>query len=249
MNEKIALITGGSRGIGAETAKLLAENKFTVCINYRSNEEAAKSVVAEIESFGGKAVAFQADVSKEAEVIDLFKRLDNLDGYLSSLINNAGILKQQCRLDQLDEDRINEIFRVNVTSAFICSREAVRRMSTKNGGLGGSIVNVSSMAAVKGSPNEYVDYAASKGAIDTLTKGLAMEVAAEGIRVNAVRPGLIYTDMHACGGEPARVDRLKEKIPMQRGGQAKEIAEAIYWLVSEKASFSTGSFIDASGGI
>ncbi len=245
----VVIITGGSRGIGAEAAKLFAQNGFAVCINYVSNDEAAEHVKREIVQSGGHCISVKADVSKEHEVKRLFETVDVALGRVSVLVNNAGILKQQCRLDEISAERFSEILHVNVMSCFLCSKEAVKRMSNKYGGVGGAIVNVSSGAAKSGSPNEYVDYAASKGAMDTLTRGLALEVAAEGIRVNGVRPALVYTDMHASGGEPGRVDRLKNKIPLQRGGEVKEIAEAIFWLASEKSSFVTGSFIDATGGI
>lgn len=247
--KKIAIITGASRGIGAETAKLFAQNGFAVCINYVANTAAAEKVQNEIVQSGGQCILVKADVSVASEVARLFAIVDAELGPASVLVNNAAILKQQCRMVDITAERFDEVLRTNVMSCFLCSKEAVKRMSTKNGGVGGTIVNVSSGAAKSGSPNEYVDYAASKGAVDTLTRGLALEVAAEGIRVNAVRPGLIYTDMHATGGEPNRVDRLKSKIPMQRGGDAKEVAEAIYWLATEKSSFVTGSFIDAAGGL
>lgn len=249
MSKKVALITGGSRGIGAATAIKFAENGFDVCINYVANKSAAEDVANTIDKFGVKSICVKADISNEQEVIKLFATVDQELGCVSAVINNAAILTTQTRLENIDAKRLNTIFQTNVTSAFLCCREAVRRMSYKNGGAGGVIVNVSSNAAKTGSPNEYIDYAASKGAIDTLTKGLALEVADEGIRVNAVRPGLIYTEMHTSGGEPNRVDRLKNKIPMQRGGQATEVAEAIYWLASDHSSFSTGSFIDLTGGL
>lgn len=248
-SNKIAIITGASRGIGAETAKLFAKNGYTVCINYLSNKLAAEKVANDITQAGGKCIVVQADISIGSEVKKLFETVDRELGCVSVLVNNAAILKTQARLEDISEERINEILKLNVTGTFLCCKEAVKRMSIKHGGLGGAIVNVSSGAAKTGSPNEYIDYAASKGALDTLTKGLSLEVAAEGIRVNGVRPGLIYTDMHASGGEPNRVDRLKAKIPMQRGGQAIEIAEAILWLASNKASFATGSFIDLAGGL
>lgn len=247
--QKVAIITGSGRGIGAETARLFAENGYAVCINYKANAEAANMVADAIKENGGRCITVQADVSKEEEVNALFAQVDKELGKLSVLINNAGLLRQQVRLVDMDAERINYILTQNVTSAFLCSREAVKRMSTKMGGKGGCIVNVSSGAARSGSPNEYIDYAASKGAIDTLTKGLALEVADEGIRVNCVRPGLIYTDMHADGGEPKRIERLKGKIPMQRGGLPSEVAEAIYWLASAKSSFATGSFLDVTGGL
>lgn len=248
-NRKVAIITGGGRGIGAATARIFAQNGYAVCINYKSNAEAANALTQKIRELGGHCVSLQADVSKEHDVQRLFETVDQDLGTVSVLVNNAGILKTQMRLEEMSADRINSILINNVTGYFLCCREAVKRMSTRHGGLGGVIVNVSSGAARTGSPNEYIDYAASKGAIDTLTKGLSLEVAAEGIRVNCVRPGLIYTDMHTDGGEPDRIERLKSKIPMQRGGLPDEVAEAIYWLASEKSSFSTGNFLDLAGGL
>lgn len=247
--QKVAIITGGGRGIGAATAQLFAIEGYAVCINYKSNSEAANKLAQAIIAGGGKCMTFQADVSCEEAVIRMFSAVDRELGALSVLVNNAGILKKQSRLEDMTADRINEILTNNVTSYFLCCREAVKRMSTRHGGSGGVIVNVSSGASRSGSPNEYIDYAASKGAIDTLTKGLSLEVAAEGIRVNCVRPGLIHTDMHADGGEPERVERLKGIIPLQRGGQPAEVAEAIYWLASEKSSFSTGNYLDLAGGL
>lgn len=247
-NNKVAIITGASRGIGAETAKLFAANGYAVCINYLSNDAAAEQAKADILKSGGRCITVKADVSSANDVGKLFSAVDAELGQVSVLVNNAGILQTQSRMVDISEERFSKVLLTNVMSCFLCSKEAVKRMSTKHGGAGGVIVNVSSGAARTGSPNEYVDYAASKGAIDTLTRGLALEVAAERIRVNAVRPGLIYTDMHTSGGEPGRVDRLKANIPMQRGGQAKEVAEAIFWLASEKSSFTTGSFLDATGG-
>jgi len=246
---KALLITGASRGIGAATARLAAAAGYAVCVNYLRRQDAAESVVAEIEAAGGTAIAVQADVAVESDVIRLFEEADQRLGRLSALVNNAGILETQMRLDRLDAARIQRVFATNVTGAFICAREAVRRMSTRHGGSGGAIVNVSSGAARTGSPGEYVDYAATKGALDTMTVGLAKEVADEGIRVNAVRPGFIYTDMHASGGEPERVDRVKAKVPMRRGGTVDEVARAIMWLLSDDASFTTGAFIDVTGGI
>lgn len=248
-SQKVVLVTGGSRGIGAATAKLFAKNGYSVCINYISNEVAALKTAHEILELGGTCITVQADVSIEKDVVNLFSVIDNKLGHISVLVNNAGILKQQTRLEELTVERINAIFTTNVTSYFLCCREAVKRMSFRHGGPGGAIVNVSSVASKTGSPNEYIDYAASKGAIDTLTKGLSLEVANEGIRVNCVRPGLIYTEMHADGGEPNRVERLKNNLPMKRGGEPSEVAEAIYWLASEKASFSTGNFLDLAGGL
>jgi NAD(P)-dependent dehydrogenase (short-subunit alcohol dehydrogenase family) len=246
---KVAIITGSSRGIGAEAAKLFAENGYAVCINYISNDLAAEKIKSEILQRGGRCISVKADVSNSSDVIRLFTTVDLELGPVSVLVNNAGILKTQCRLEEITEARFIEVLKTNVMSCFLCSKEAVKRMSTKNGGAGGTIVNVSSGASKSGSPNEYIDYAASKGAVDTLTRGLALEVAAEGIRVNAVRPGLIYTEMHASGGEPNRVERLKSKIPLQRGGDPKEVAEAIFWLATEKSSFVTGGFIDPAGGL
>ena len=249
MGDKVVIITGAGRGIGAATAKLFARHGYAVCINYRQNAEAADRVAQEIREAGGRCIMVQADVANEQEVEALFAKVDEALGPVSVLVNNAGILKPQMRLEQMSAERINTLLTTNVTSCFLCCREAVKRMSTRHGGVGGAIVNVSSGAARSGSPNEYIDYAASKGAMDTLTKGLSLEVAAEGIRVNGVRPGLIYTEMHADGGEPGRVDRLKAKIPMQRGGHSEEVAEAIYWLGSELSSFATGTYIDLAGGL
>lgn len=246
---KVAIITGASRGIGAEAAKLFARNGYSVCINYISNDVAAENVKNEILENGGHCIIVKADVSIASEVKRLFETVDIELGCLSVLVNNAVILRTQCRLEEITEHRFSDVLKTNVMSCFLCCKEAVKRMSTKNGGVGGVIVNVSSGASKSGSPNEYIDYAASKGAVDTLTRGLSLEVAAEGIRVNAVRPGLIYTDMHASGGESNRVDRLKSKIPMQRGGQPVEIADAILWLASDTSSYVTGSFIDIAGGL
>lgn len=247
--EKIVIITGGSRGIGAATARLFAENGYKVCINYINNDAAAEDLVSEIQKKGTKCIAVKADISKEPEVARLFEKVDQHLGPVSVLINNAGILLPQMRLEEMNAERINKVFSTNVTGFFLCSREAVKRMSTTHGGRGGSIVNVSSGASKSDSPNEYIDYAASKGAVDTLTIGLSREIATEGIRVNCVRPGPIYTTMHADGGEPDRIERIKEFIPMKRGGSPEEIANAIYWLSSDKASYSTGSFIDVTGGV
>ncbi len=246
---KVAIITGSSRGIGAETAKLFSEHGYGVCINYVSNHAAAERVESEITGRGGRCITVRADVSVSDDVARLFETVDRELGPVSVLVNNAAILRDQCRFEDITEDRFHQVLHTNVLSCFLCCKEAIKRMSKKQGGAGGTIVNVSSMAAKSGSPNEYIDYAASKGAIDTLTRGLALEVAGEGIRVNAVRPGLIYTDMHASGGEPDRVERLKSKIPLQRGGNAREVAEAIFWLACEQSSFVTGSFIDTSGGL
>jgi len=247
--EKIVLITGASRGIGAATAKLFAQEGYAVCINYLTDDVAAEQLKNEVLQYTAKCITVKADVSKSSEVQRLFDTVEKELGCLSVLVNNVGILKTQCRLDEMDEQRFSQVLTTNVMSCFLCSKQAVKLMSIKYGGMGGAIVNVSSGAAKSGSPNEYVDYAASKGAMDSLTKGLALEVAAEGIRVNAVRPGLIHTDIHTLGGEPNRIDRLKSKIPMQRGGEPAEVAAAIYWLASEKSSFVTGSFIDIAGGL
>jgi len=245
---KVALVTGGSRGIGAATSVLLAKNGFDVCINYRQNTSQAELLLAQLRKYHTNCIAIQADVSDEAQVVSLFEQIDSKLGSISALVNNAGILKKQSAITSLTADRINSILSTNVTSAFICCREAVARMSTKTGGTGGCIVNVSSAASRLGAPGEYIDYAASKGAMDSLTIGLSKEVAAQGIRVNSVRPGFIYTEMHSDGGEPDRVDRIAASIPMQRGGQPDEVAQAIFWLLSESSSYITGSFIDAAGG-
>jgi NAD(P)-dependent dehydrogenase (short-subunit alcohol dehydrogenase family) len=245
---RIVLITGASRGIGAATARLAAARGYDVCVNYRTRVDAARAVVADIERAGRRAVAVQADVSAEGQVVRLFQTCDRELGRPDALVNNAGILETQMRLETMDSGRMTRTFATNVVGSLLCAREAVRRMSTRHGGTGGAIVNVSSGAARLGSPGEYVDYAASKGAIDTFTVGLAQEVAAEGIRVNAVRAGFIYTDMHASGGEPGRVDRVKAFVPLARGGQPEEVARAILWLLSDEASYSTGAFIDVTGG-
>jgi NAD(P)-dependent dehydrogenase (short-subunit alcohol dehydrogenase family) len=242
------LVTGGGRGIGAATARLVAERGYDVCIGYRDRNESAEAVARDCQRIGVRALAVPADVAKEADVLRLFATAQEHLGSLSGLVNNAGVLDRQSKVEHLTAERIERILAVNVLGAFLCAREAVRAMSTGNGGAGGSIVNVSSRAAVLGAADEYVDYAASKAAVDTLTVGLAREVATEGIRVNAVRPGLIETEMHADGGEPARVERLRHSVPMQRGGTADEVAEAIVWLLSDAASFVTGAVLDVSGG-
>jgi NAD(P)-dependent dehydrogenase (short-subunit alcohol dehydrogenase family) len=244
----VLLVTGGSRGIGAATARLAGEHGYAVCVNYRRNRAAADAVVAAIRAGGGTAMAVQADVALEADIMRLYATVDRELGRLTALANNAGILEQQTRVEHIEAARIDRVFATNVRGAFLCAREAVRRMSTSHGGAGGAIVNVSSRAAQLGAPGEYVDYAASKAALDALTIGLAREVAGEGIRVNAVRAGIIYTDIHADGGEPARVDRLGPTLPMRRGGEAIEVARAILWLLSDAASYSTGTFIDVAGG-
>lgn len=245
---KIAIITGGSRGIGAATVERFASDGYDVCVNYVSNKQAAEGVVEVAKSYGVRAICVQADISSEVEVGSLFCTLDKALGPPDVLINNAGILFQHCKLIELDAERINKVLSTNVTGSFLCCKEAVRRMSTINGGRGGVIVNVSSVASRIGAAGEYIDYAASKGAIDTLTLGLAAEVAEEGIRVNCVRPGLIYTDIHRSGGEPGRVDRLKKGLPLKRGGNPEEVAAAIAWLASNESSYTTGAFIDVSGG-
>jgi NAD(P)-dependent dehydrogenase (short-subunit alcohol dehydrogenase family) len=244
----VAIVTGGSRGIGAATSRLLASRGYAVCVNYLGNRHAADAVVGSVRAAGGAAIAVQADVGVEADVMRLFAACDDELGRLRALVNNAGILERQGRVDTMDAGRLQRVLTANVVGSFLCAREAVRRMSTKWGGQGGAIVNLSSVAARTGSPGEYVDYAAAKGAIDSFTVGLAQEVAQEGIRVNAVRPGFIYTDIHASGGEPNRVDRVKAFVPMRRGGTADEVAQAIAWLLSDEASFTTGVCLDVAGG-
>ena len=246
--KNVLLVTGASRGIGAATALLAATSGYAVCVNYRARQDEAEQIVGAIKRAGGIAIHAAADVSKPDEVEALFAKIDMELGTITALVNNAGILERQMRLEDMDAGRIERVLATNVVGSFLCAREAVRRMARSRGGRGGSIVNVSSMAARLGSPNEYIDYAASKGAIDTMTIGLAREVAHEGIRVNAVRPGLIDTEMHASGGEPGRIDRLKGSVPLQRGGTAEEVARAILWLLSDEAAYTTGSFIDVSGG-
>ncbi|MEW6991083.1 SDR family oxidoreductase [Colwelliaceae bacterium 6441] len=248
MIKNIALITGASRGIGAATAKLLAKQNLHIIVNYNKNKQSAQRVVQDIINGGGTAEAIQADISQENDVINLFTQIDELNGELTRLVNNAGILFTQSPIELLSAGRINQVLQTNVTGYFLCCREAVKRMSVKHGGKGGSIVNVSSAASRTGAPFEYIDYAASKGAIDTLTTGLSLEVADQNIRVNGVRPGFIYTEMHADGGEKNRVERVKGNIPMKRGGQPEEVAQAIAWLLSENASYVTGSHIDLAGG-
>jgi NAD(P)-dependent dehydrogenase (short-subunit alcohol dehydrogenase family) len=246
--EKIMLVTGGSRGIGRVTSLLAAKNGYTVCVNYLKNDTAAQSVINEIIQAGGKAFAVKADISIETEVVNLFKAIDNYGGTLVALVNNAGILEKQSTLSNFTLERLQKIFNTNVFGSFLCAREAVNRMSTTNNGKGGGIVNVSTTATKHGAAGEYIDYAASKGAIDVMTLGLSKEVADQGIRVNAVRPGIIYTEIHASGGEPNRVDRVKDNVPMKRGGQPEEVAKTILWLLSEDASYITGALLDISGG-
>lgn len=243
----VVVITGGSRGIGAACARLAAKAGYDVCLNYVSNRDAASAVVAEIEAAGGTARAVAGDVGSNDDVIALFKAADEM-GTLKGLINNAGVLDVRSRIDEMTPERLERIMRTNILGSFFCAREAVIRMSTKRGGEGGAIVNLSSIAALLGAPNQYADYAASKGAIDTFTRGLALEVAEEGIRVNGVRPGIIDTEIHASGGEPDRARKLRDIIPMKREGSAEEVAEAIVWLMSGKASYVTGATLDVSGG-
>jgi NAD(P)-dependent dehydrogenase (short-subunit alcohol dehydrogenase family) len=247
MTEKVLLVTGGSRGIGAATCRLAAKAGWAVAVNYAANSLAADEVVRAIRADGGRAMAVQADVADEAQVLRMFGQIDAKLGRLTGLVNNAGVVDQRARLDEMDMARWRRMFDINVIGSLLCAREAVRRMSTKHGGTGGAIMNVSSAAARLGSPGEYVDYAASKGAIDTFTVGLAKEVANEGIRVNAVRPGLIDTEIHASGGRPERLRELAPQIPMQRGGTAEEVAQLIVWLLSDAASYTTMSLVDVSG--
>lgn len=247
-NKRIAIVTGGSRGIGAATAIKAAKLGYEVCINFIENESAALKVAERIRSDHGNCITVKADVSKESEVIRLFEEVDKKLGTVTALVNNVGVVREKKRLSEMTEDRINHILTVNVLSCFLCSREAVRRMGISFGGNGGSIVNVSSAASRLGASGEYIDYAASKGAMDTLTIGLSKEVASDGIRVNSVRPGFIFTDIHANSGDPERVEKLAKSLPMQRGGEPKEVADAILWLLSEEASYVTGTFMDVAGG-
>lgn len=242
------IVTGASRGIGAATARLAAKAGYRVAVNYAKSRDAAEAVAAEIAAAGGRAVAIKADVSVEAEVERLFASAEEALGPLFGLVNNAGMLETASRLDEMTPERWRRVLATNVVGSFLCAKAAVRRLSTRHGGTGGAIVNLSSAASRLGSPSEFIDYAASKGAVDTMTVGLAKEVAREGIRVNAVRPGLILTEIHAASGDPGRVERLKDFVPMGRGGTAEEVAEVILWLLSEKASYVTGAIIDVSGG-
>ncbi|WNZ56607.1 SDR family oxidoreductase [Microbulbifer sp. MKSA007] len=242
------MITGGNRGIGAATAKLLAHRGYQIAISYRQRKQQAEELIVELRSFGVLAIAVHADVSSEKDIVQLFNTVYEQLGPISCLVNNAAIIKPQMRVETMDAERINEILRTNITGTLLCCREAIKRMSIKNGGTGGTIVNISSAASRSGSPNEYIDYAASKGAVDTLTIGLSQEVADEGIRVNGVRPGFIYTEMHADGGEADRIERVKSAIPLKRGGRAEEVAKAVAWLLGDESTFTTGSFIDVAGG-
>ena len=245
---QLVLITGGSRGIGAATALLAAQQGYAVAVNYSANSLAADEVVRQIRQAGGQAMAVQADVANETQVVAMFEKIDAKFGRLSALVNNAGVVDQTTRVDAISLQRLQRMFEINVFGSFLCAREAVRRMSTRYGGTGGSIVNVSSVAARLGAPGQYVDYAAAKGAIDTFTIGLSKEVAAEGIRVNAVRPGIIETDIHASGGLPHRAREMAPQVPMQRAGTAREVAESIVWLLGESSSYTTGALLDVTGG-
>ncbi len=244
----LVLITGGSRGIGAASALLAAQQGWAVAVNYTRDAQAAADVVSQIHAMGGKAQAFQADVGIESDIHRLFSEVDHAMGRIQGLVNNAGVVDVACRVEDMSWDRLERMMRINVIGSFVCAAQAVKRMSTRHGGSGGSIVNLSSAAAVLGAPNQYVDYAASKGAIDTFTLGLAKEVANEGIRVNGVRPGLILTDIHASGGQPDRAHQLAHQVPMQRPGTADEVAQAVVWLLSDAASYATASNISVSGG-
>jgi len=247
MSDKVLVVTGGSRGIGAATCRLAAERGYAVVVNYAGNVEAAEQVCHDIHALGGVAVAVRGDVASPEDVEHLFRAADRL-GTLAGLVNNAGIVGQTARVDEMDADRINRILAVNVTGSFLCAIAAIKRLSTKHGGKGGAIVNLTSAASKLGSPGVYVDYAAAKGAIDTFTIGLALEVAAEGIRVNSVRPGIIETDIHASGGDPGRAARMAPTLPMGRTGSAEEVAKAILWLLSDEASYTTGTTISVTGG-
>jgi NAD(P)-dependent dehydrogenase (short-subunit alcohol dehydrogenase family) len=245
---KVMMITGGGRGIGAATARIAAQRGYAVCVNYLRDSAAAEALVRDIRDGGGSAVAVAGDVSMEKDVLHLFEACDRSLGRVDALVNNAGIVATKARLDEVGAERLQRLMAVNIVGAFLCAREAIKRMSRKHGGRGGAIVNVSSGAARLGSPSEWVDYAASKGAIDTMTLGLSKELADDGIRVNCVRPGFVNTDIHAGAGEPNRIERLRDTIPMKRGGEPEEVARAILWLLSEEASYSTGAILDVTGG-
>jgi len=244
----VLVVTGGGRGIGAATARLAAKRGYSVCVNFLRDRASADRVVQDIREAGGTAIAVAGDVSLEKDVLSLFRECDRSLGQLTALVNNAGIVERQSRVEAMDAPRLQRMFATNVVGPFLCAREAIKRMSTKHGGKGGAIVNISSGASRLGSPGEYVDYAASKGAVDTMTIGLAKELAGEGIRVNCVRPGFVNTEIHASGGEPDRIERLRDSIPMKRGGEPEEVARAILWLLSEEASYSTGAILDVTGG-
>ncbi|TGQ90149.1 SDR family oxidoreductase [Mesorhizobium sp. M8A.F.Ca.ET.208.01.1.1] len=246
--QKVLLVTGGSRGIGAAICWLGAKAGYRVAVNYASNKAAADALVAEIKAGGGDAVAVRGDVGKETDIVAMFGAVDRAFGRLDAFVNNAGIVDVKARVDEMEVSRLERMMRINVVGSFLCAREAVKRMSTRQGGSGGAIVNISSAAATLGSPGEYVDYAASKGAIDTFTIGLAREVALEGIRVNAVRPGIIDTEIHASGGQPDRIERFRDLLPMKRAGTADEVAGAVLYLLSDAASYTTGAILNVSGG-
>jgi NAD(P)-dependent dehydrogenase (short-subunit alcohol dehydrogenase family) len=246
--KKVLLVTGGGRGIGAATSRLAAKAGYRVAVNYASNEAAATALVEAIEQAGGEALAIKGDVGSEADIQAMFERIDHVFGPLDALVNNAGVVDQRARVDEMSGARLERMMRINVIGSMLCAREAVKRMSTSHGGKGGAIVNISSIAARIGGPGEYVDYAASKGAIDSFTIGLAREVAGEGIRVNAVSPGIVDTEIHASGGQPDRVDRMRHLVPMQRAGTTEEVATAILWLLSDGASYTTGANLEVGGG-
>lgn len=247
-DSKVLVVTGGSRGIGAAVCRLAGKSGWRVALSYQSNREAADHVVSEIQAAGGEAIAFKADVGSEAEILALFSAVEARWGRIDGLVNNAGIVGHKQRVEDMDVSRLEEMMRVNVIGTMLCAREAVKRMSTGNGGHGGVIVNLSSVAAKLGSPNEFVDYAASKGAVDSFTKGLALEVADDGIRVNAVRPGIIDTEIHASSGQPDRIERMRDKLPLKREGKADEVAEVVLFLLSDASSYVTGTLVDVAGG-